>query len=94
MLPAILIDCRIYAINVLMFATFPTLYSDVYLFSNGVNGLAFIGPGFGYMAASLFGAQISSKIYSRVSITIKQWFCANYLVNSWPIRMAAKASLR
>jgi hypothetical protein len=54
-----------------MFATFPTLFSEVYHFRNGVGGLAFIGPGVGYMAATLFGARISGKIYSMVSIITK-----------------------
>jgi len=57
----------IYGINLLMFATFPSLFSEVYHFSSGVDGLAYIGPGVGYVMAALFGAQISTKIYSTLA---------------------------
>jgi hypothetical protein len=65
--------CRIYGINLLMFATFPSLFTDVYHFSSGVDGLAYIGPGVGYVMAALFGAQISTKIYSTVSFKLYKW---------------------
>jgi MFS family permease len=57
----------IYGINILMFATFPSLFSEVYHFSSGIDGLAFIGPGVGYMMATVFGGQISTKIYSTLA---------------------------
>jgi hypothetical protein len=61
---------RIFGLNVLMSATFASLFPDVYHFSSGVDGLAYIGPGVGYVAAAIFGAQISSKIYSTVGASI------------------------
>lgn len=67
---------RIYGINLLMFATFPSLFSDVYHFSSGIDGLVYIGPGVGYVMAAVFGAQISTKIYSTVSVTVYQWCIA------------------
>jgi hypothetical protein len=63
----IVIVFRVYGMNFLMIATFPGLFSEVYHFSSGIGGLAYIGPGIGYLLAALFGAQISSKIYSAVS---------------------------
>lgn len=74
-MPVALTVCSIYGINILMFATFSSLFSEVYhFFSHGADGLVFIGPGIGYLAATLFGAKISNKIYSKVSITIYRWF--------------------
>jgi hypothetical protein len=55
-----------------MFATFSSLFSEIYHFSPGADGLVFIGPGVGYLLATLFGAKVSNKIYSKVSIGIFQ----------------------
>ncbi|OJA12250.1 hypothetical protein AZE42_04087 [Rhizopogon vesiculosus] len=52
-----------YGIYYLMFATFPVLFSEVYHFSTGISGLAYIGIGFGFLSATIFGAKISDKIY-------------------------------
>lgn len=68
----ILTVCRIYGINLLMFATFPSLFSEAYRFSSGVDGLVYIGPGIGYVMAAIFGGQISTKIYSTVSVTVSK----------------------
>lgn len=56
-----------YGIYYLMFTTFPALFSDIYHFSTGVGGLAYIGLGVGFITATIFGAKISNKIYTRVS---------------------------
>jgi hypothetical protein len=53
-----------------MFATFSSLFSEVYHFSPGADGLVFIGPGVGYFIATLFGAEVSNIIYSKVSTAI------------------------
>ncbi|KAG0709503.1 multidrug resistance protein 4 [Suillus ampliporus] len=58
--PVIMLTRSIYY---LMFATFPDLFSTTYHFSIGIGGLAYIGIGFGFLAATLFGAKISDKIY-------------------------------
>ncbi|KAG1753909.1 major facilitator superfamily domain-containing protein [Suillus paluster] len=52
-----------YGIYYLMFATFPDLFSKVYHFSIGIGGLAYLGIGFGFLTATLFGAKLSDKIY-------------------------------
>ncbi|KAG1850195.1 major facilitator superfamily domain-containing protein [Suillus subalutaceus] len=57
----------IYGIYYLMFATFPTLFSEVYHFSIGIGGLAYIGLGVGFISAAIFGAKLSNKIYSHLS---------------------------
>jgi len=57
----------LFGINTLMFATFPSLFSDVYRFSKGLDGLVFIAPGIGYLLAVVFGAHISGKIYSTLA---------------------------
>jgi hypothetical protein len=59
----------IMAVNILMTATLPRLLLEVYHFSSGMVGLAYIGSGVGYLLAVLFGSQISGKIYSTVSVT-------------------------
>ncbi|KAG2042964.1 multidrug resistance protein 4 [Suillus americanus] len=51
----------------LMFATFPNLFSNVYHFSTGMGGLTYLGIGVGFLTASLFGARVSSKIYTYLA---------------------------
>ncbi|KIM71778.1 hypothetical protein PILCRDRAFT_16737 [Piloderma croceum F 1598] len=58
---------RVYGINLLMFATFSSLFTDIYKFSQSSDGLVFIGPGVGYLVAAVFGGQISSRIYSTLA---------------------------
>ncbi|KAG1779832.1 major facilitator superfamily domain-containing protein [Suillus placidus] len=53
----------IYGIYYLMFATFPDLFSKVYHFSTGIGGLTYLGTGVGFLAATLFGARVSGKMY-------------------------------
>ncbi|KAG1892583.1 multidrug resistance protein 4 [Suillus subluteus] len=57
----------IYGIYYVMFATFPNLFSKVYHFSTGIGGLMYIGIGVGFLTASLFGARVSSKIYTYLA---------------------------
>jgi len=56
-----------YGIYYLMFTTFPHLFSDIYHFSTGVGGLAYIGLGIGFISATVFGAKISDKIYTTLA---------------------------
>ena len=42
------------------------LFASVYGFSVGIAGLAYLGLGLGFLAATLFGARISDQIYHRV----------------------------
>jgi len=58
-----LYQALMYGIYYLMFATFPNLFTDVYHFNTGISGLAYVGLGFGFVSATLFGANISNKIY-------------------------------
>lgn len=55
-----------YGIYYLMFATFPNLFSEVYHWSVGIGGLAYIGLGLGFMLSAILGAKISDKLYSRL----------------------------
>ncbi|KAG2369917.1 multidrug resistance protein 4 [Suillus spraguei] len=57
----------LYGIYYLMFATFPDLFSDVYHFSIGIGGLAYIGIGVGFLTATLFGAKFSAMIYTHLA---------------------------
>ncbi|KAG1817711.1 multidrug resistance protein 4 [Suillus subaureus] len=57
----------IYGIYYLMFATFPTLFSEVYHFDIGIGGLAYIGLGVGFISAAIFGAKLSNKIYLHLA---------------------------
>ncbi|KAH7887863.1 multidrug resistance protein 4 [Phlebopus sp. FC_14] len=56
-----------YGIYYLMFATFPDLFTEVYHFSVGVGGLAYIGLGLGFLLATIFGAKISDQIYAHLA---------------------------
>ncbi|KAG2146699.1 major facilitator superfamily domain-containing protein [Suillus clintonianus] len=55
------------SIYYLMFATFPDLFSNVYHFSIGIGGLAYIGLGLGFVASSVFGARFSDKMYKYLT---------------------------
>jgi hypothetical protein len=44
----------------------PALFSEVYHFSTGVGGLAYIGIGIGFFSATIFGVKFSDKIYIYV----------------------------
>ena len=50
------------------------LFAEVYHFSVGISGLAYIGLGLGFIAATVFAARISDQIYHRVR--------AHFLLNS------------
>ncbi|KAG1806827.1 multidrug resistance protein 4 [Suillus plorans] len=52
-----------YGIYFLLFTTFPDLFANVYHFSIGIGGLTYIGVGFGFVVATVFGAKLSDKIY-------------------------------
>ncbi|KAG1755813.1 major facilitator superfamily domain-containing protein [Suillus lakei] len=56
-----------YGIYYLMFATFPDLFSEVYHFSIGIGGLTYLGIGFGFLAATLFGAKVSDEMYAYLA---------------------------
>ncbi|KII94683.1 hypothetical protein PLICRDRAFT_33499 [Plicaturopsis crispa FD-325 SS-3] len=56
----------LYGIYYLMFATFPTLFTDVYHFSTGEGGLAYIGLGIGFLLSTLFGAKWANQIYQAM----------------------------
>ncbi|KAH9939879.1 major facilitator superfamily domain-containing protein [Amylocystis lapponica] len=58
-----------YGIYYLMFATFPQLFSDVYHFSTGIEGLAYIGLGLGFMIATVVGASVADQIYKNLAQT-------------------------
>lgn len=52
-----------YGIYYLMFTTFPMVFNDIYGFNTGVGGLVYLGIGFGFFAASAFGAKTADQIY-------------------------------
>ncbi|KZT20801.1 MFS general substrate transporter [Neolentinus lepideus HHB14362 ss-1] len=56
-----------YGIYYLMFSTFPDLFSEVYHFSLGSVGLAYIGLGVGFLLATFFGAWLSDRVYAWFS---------------------------
>ncbi|RDX53972.1 multidrug resistance protein 4 [Lentinus brumalis] len=55
-----------YGIYYLMFAVFPEVFTGIYGFSLGVGGLAYIGLGVGFFAATLFGAWIGDLVYGNL----------------------------
>ena len=44
----------------------PDLFTEVYHFNTGESGLAYLGVGVGFLAATLFGVKVSDKIYLHV----------------------------
>ncbi|KAF7302176.1 SAP domain-containing protein [Mycena indigotica] len=56
-----------YGIYYLMFATFSTLFSEVYGFGTGIGGLTYIGLGVGFMLATIFSARWGNDIYLSLS---------------------------
>lgn len=57
----------IYGIYYLMFTTFEDLFHGTYGFSTGIGGLAYLGLGVGFFAATMFGAKFSDQVYKHVS---------------------------
>ncbi|KJA21402.1 hypothetical protein HYPSUDRAFT_140645, partial [Hypholoma sublateritium FD-334 SS-4] len=53
----------IYGIFYLMFTTFATFFSSTYGFQPGVGGLAYLGLGFGFVLATIFGAKFADRVY-------------------------------
>jgi len=53
----------IYGIMYLMFVTFPTLFSGTYGWGPGVDGLAYLGVGIGFLIGTGIGAKTVDKIY-------------------------------
>lgn len=50
----------------MMFTTFPNLFGGVYGWGPGISGLAYLGPGIGFMIASGIGARFISWTYITV----------------------------
>ena len=61
--------------------TLADVFSTDYGFNIGTGGLAYLGLGVGFMAASLFGAKFGSEIYRRVSgvVTVIPQLFLNYI---------------
>lgn len=57
----------IYGIYYLMFTTFPQLFTDIYHFSTGISGLAYIGLGLGFMSATVVGAGVADTVYKKLA---------------------------
>lgn len=53
-----------------MFATFPTFFAETYHFSPGIGGLAYLGLGFGFLLATIFGAKFADGLY--------KWVCYSF----------------
>ncbi|OAX31004.1 hypothetical protein K503DRAFT_704440, partial [Rhizopogon vinicolor AM-OR11-026] len=49
--------------NAITNSLYPALFSDVYHFSIGMGGLAYIGVGLGFVFSAIVGAKLSNKIY-------------------------------
>ncbi|KAF9482294.1 multidrug resistance protein 4 [Pholiota conissans] len=55
-----------YGIYYLMFTTFAGFFSSTYGFKAGVGGLAYLGLGVGFFAATIFGAKFADQIYKHL----------------------------
>lgn len=56
-----------YGIFYLMFATFAEFFATTYGFKSGVGGLAYLGLGVGFMAATIVGAKFADQVYHYLS---------------------------
>ncbi|KAF8815165.1 MFS general substrate transporter [Phlegmacium glaucopus] len=56
-----------YGIYYLMFSTFPQTFQSIYGFNTGIGGLAYLGLGVGFLAASLFGAKFGQDMYKKLA---------------------------
>jgi predicted MFS family arabinose efflux permease len=78
-----------------MFTTFAEFFAKTYGFSAGVAGLAYLGLGVGFFAATLFGAKFADQIYGYVCAYCYLSLSALiYYWNSWRRRMAASGIQR
>ena len=50
--------------------TLADVFSTDYGFNIGAGGLAYLGLGVGFMAASLFGAKFGGEVYKQVSVAV------------------------
>ena len=46
------------------------IFKEIYGFNTGAGGLAYLGLGVGFVAATLFGAKVAHEIYRKVSVVI------------------------
>ncbi|KAF5357193.1 hypothetical protein D9756_006598 [Leucocoprinus leucothites] len=56
-----------YGIYYLMFSTFADFFATTYGFSPGVGGLAYLGLGVGFFAATIFGAKFADQVYNYLA---------------------------
>ena len=56
-----------YGIFYLMFATFAEFFATTYGFKAGVGGLAYLGLGVGFLAATIVGAKFADQVYHKLA---------------------------
>ncbi|KAF5311123.1 hypothetical protein D9619_008078 [Psilocybe cf. subviscida] len=56
-----------YGIFYLMFTTFAEFFATTYGFTPGIGGLAYLGLGFGFLTATIFGAKFADQIYKHLA---------------------------
>lgn len=61
------------------------LFSNIYGFSTGIGGLAYIGLGLGFFLATIVGASIADEIYQKAS-------CSNAQIASPFLRLSCLAA--
>jgi predicted MFS family arabinose efflux permease len=74
--------------------TLADVFSTNYGFNIGAGGLAYLGLGVGFMAASLFGAKFGSEVYKRVSVAVTVISNLFLIFPSFPKRMEELESQR
>ncbi|KAF8577723.1 multidrug resistance protein 4 [Ramaria rubella] len=53
----------VYGFLYLLFTTFPELFAETYGWGPGISGLAYLGPGVGFITSTSLGAPLMTKIY-------------------------------
>jgi len=57
----------VYGFLYLLFTTFPELFATTYGWGPGVSGLAYLGPGIGFVTSTSLGAPLMTKIYTTLT---------------------------
>jgi hypothetical protein len=63
---------------------FSAFFSETYGFKAGVGGLAYIGLGLGFFAATLFGAKFADQVYKYVG----ELFCDSITRETYVVYLA------
>lgn len=65
--------CRQYGFLYLLFTAYPTIFPALYGWSAGIDGMAYIGIGIGFLSSTIIGATLSNTLYLKVWLSDVQY---------------------